>query len=82
MIRYTGYKLPHHTDNLSPQPWLYPSLTWPSQPLRFAPATRESRVAMLYTKYLGINGSLFDVKLMGLQLMTVVLQVRHTPRTP
>ena len=36
---------------------------------------RESRVAMLYAKYLGINGSLFDLKILSLQFMTVVLQV-------
>ena len=30
---------------------------------------------MLYARYVGINGSLFDFKVLGLQLMTVLLQV-------
>ena len=42
---------------------------------RFAPPKKESRVAMLYARYVGINGSLFDFKVLGLQLMTVLLQV-------
>ena len=77
MIRYTGYTLPHNGQPVPINRWLCPSLTyhWPSQPLRFAPATRESRVAMLYAKYLGINGSLFELKVLSLQLMTVILQV-------
>ena len=41
---------------------------------RFAPAKKESRVAMLYGRYLGINGSLFELKVLGLQLMTIALQ--------
>ena len=35
-----------------------------------------SRVALLYAKYLGVNGSLFEVKVLGLQFMTIVLQVQ------
>ena len=30
---------------------------------------------MLYETYLGINGSLFELKVLGLQFMTVLLQV-------
>ena len=33
---------------------------------------------MLYGKYFGINGSLFELKVLGLQLMTVVLQASET----
>ena len=29
---------------------------------------------MLYGQYLGINGSLFELKVLGLQLMTIALQ--------
>ena len=47
----------------------------PSRPLSFASPKKDSRVAMLYAKYLGINGSLFDLKILSLQLMMVVLQV-------
>ena len=42
-----------------------------------APAEVVSRVAILYAKYLGINGSLFDAKVLALQLMTILLQVRE-----
>ena len=34
-----------------------------------------SRVAMLYERYLGINGSLFELKVLVLQFATVLLQV-------
>lgn len=34
---------------------------------------------MLYAKYLGINGSLFEAKVLGLQFMTVLLQVGGYP---
>ena len=30
---------------------------------------------MLYARYVGINGSLFEFKVLGMQLMTVLLQV-------
>ena len=43
---------------------------------------KQSRVAMLYAKYLGINGSLFDLKVLGLQLMTVLLQVCNKVHVP
>ena len=35
---------------------------------------------MLYARYVGINGSLFDFKVLGLQLMTVLLQVGRDMR--
>ena len=33
---------------------------------------------MLYGQYLGINGSLFELKVLGLQLMTIALQASET----
>ena len=78
MTRYAAYALPREGTPLSPSTVALPLPAYgylPSQPLRFAPAMRESRVAMLYAKYLGINGSLFELKVLSLQLMTVILQV-------
>jgi len=42
---------------------------------RFAPPKKTSRVALLYAKFLGINGTLFQYKVLLLQFMTIVLQV-------
>ena len=33
---------------------------------------------MLYARYLGLNGSLFELKVLGLQFMTILLQVSNT----
>ena len=39
-----------------------------------------SRVALLYGRYLGINGSFFEYKVLALQGFTILLQVN--PRSP
>ena len=48
---------------------------------RFAPAEKVSRVALLYGRYLGINGSFFEYKVLALQGFTILLQV-NAPLIP
>ena len=60
-------------------PFFFPPSSYTHSP-RFAPPAKESRVAMLYAKYLGMNGRYFDVKVMGVN--TIVTKGKVKPAKP